>query len=61
LETAIPGLGRAIACLLTGIPINGKIKKVGDYPRADIHKEKSLKYKDKKIGVKGKRTRLLNG
>ena len=28
-ETARPGLGRSIACLLTGTPIRGKQKKVG--------------------------------
>jgi hypothetical protein len=52
LETAIPGLGRAIACLLTGTPIKGKCKKVSDYPRTGIQKEKSLKCKEKKRGVK---------
>jgi hypothetical protein len=52
LETAIPGLGRAIACLLTGAPIKGKIKKVGDCTRTSIRKEKSLRCKDKKSGAK---------
>jgi hypothetical protein len=52
LETAIPGLGRAIACLLTGTPIKGKIKKVGDCSRTGIQKEKSLRCKDKKTGAK---------
>ena len=28
-EVAKPGLGRSIACLLTGTPIRGKQKKVG--------------------------------
>jgi hypothetical protein len=36
LDTAIPGLGRAIACLLTGIPIKGKSKRVGDCPRTGM-------------------------
>jgi hypothetical protein len=36
LETAIPILGRVIACLLTGTPIKGKINKVGNYSRTDI-------------------------
>jgi hypothetical protein len=61
LETAIPGLGRAIACLLTGTPIKGKSTKASDYPRTSFQKEKSLKCKDKKSGVKGKHTRLLDG
>jgi hypothetical protein len=52
LETAIPGLGKAIACLLTGTPIKGKIKKVGDCSRIAIQKEKSLRCKDKKSGAK---------
>jgi hypothetical protein len=54
LDTAIPGLGRAIACLLTGTPIKGKSKKVGDCPRTGVRKEKALRCKDKKSGVIGK-------
>jgi hypothetical protein len=52
LETAIFGLGRAIACLLTGMPIKDKIKKVGDCSCTGIRKEKSLRCKDKKSGAK---------
>jgi hypothetical protein len=52
LETAISRLGKAIACLLTGAPIKGKIKKVGDCSRIAIQKEKSLTCKDKKSGAK---------
>jgi hypothetical protein len=50
LEAAIPGCGRAIACLLTGTEIKGKGKKVDDCPR----KEKSLKCKHKKSGAIGR-------
>jgi hypothetical protein len=39
LDVAIPGLGRSIACLLTGIPIKEKIKKVGGGPRNSIRKK----------------------
>jgi hypothetical protein len=49
LEAAIPGCGRAIACLLTGSTIKSKGKKVGDCPWTDTKKEKSL-------GCKGKRS-----
>jgi hypothetical protein len=51
LETAIPGLGRMIACLLTGTPIKDKIKKVGDCHRTGLRKEKYLRSKDKKSGA----------
>jgi hypothetical protein len=44
LDLLIPGLGRSIACLLTGTPIKGKIKKVGDGLRTGFRKEKSLQY-----------------
>jgi hypothetical protein len=54
LETAIPGLGRAIACLLTGTTIKGKSKTTGDCPQNGIRKEKSLRCKDKKSGAIGK-------
>jgi hypothetical protein len=50
LEVAIPGCGRAIACLLTGTAIKGNGKKVDDSPR----KEKSIKGKHKKSGTIGK-------
>jgi hypothetical protein len=50
LEVAIPGCGRAIACLLMGTAIKGNGKKVDDCPR----KEKSLKCKYKKSGTNGK-------
>jgi hypothetical protein len=50
LEVAIPGCGRAIACLLTGMAIKGNGKKVDDCPR----KEKSMKGKHKKSGTIGK-------
>jgi hypothetical protein len=53
-EVACPGSGRAIACLLTETKIKGKTKKVGDCPRSDILKEKSLRYKDKKSRAMGK-------
>jgi hypothetical protein len=54
LEVAIPGLGRAIACRLTGSTIKDKSKKVGDYPRADIQRKKKLRCKDKKSDSIGK-------
>jgi hypothetical protein len=44
LDVLIPGLGRSIACLLTGTPIKGKIKKVGDGLRTGTQKEKSFWY-----------------
>jgi hypothetical protein len=44
LDVLIPGLGRSIACLLTGTPIKEKIKKVGAGLRTGIRKEKSLGY-----------------
>jgi hypothetical protein len=44
LDLLIPGFGRSIACLLTGTPIKGKIKKVGDGLWTGIRKEKSLQY-----------------
>jgi hypothetical protein len=44
LEAAIPGCGRAVACLLTGTPIKGK-SKVGVSPRTGKRKEKSLRRK----------------
>jgi hypothetical protein len=54
LNTAIPRLGRAIACLLTETPIKGKNKKVGDCPRTGMRKEKLLRCKDNKSGRIGK-------
>jgi hypothetical protein len=45
-EVAIPGCGRAIACLLTGMTIKSN-KEMGDCSRTDIPK-KSLRCKDKK-------------
>jgi hypothetical protein len=54
LDIVIPGLGRAIACLLTGTPIKSKSKKVGDCPRTGIRKEKSLRCKHNKSGTIGK-------
>lgn len=50
-EVAIPGCGRAIACLLTGTTIKGKGNKVDDRSRSDIPKKKSLRCKDKKSGA----------
>ena len=50
-EVAIPGCGRAIACLLTGTTTKGK-SKIGDCPRSS--KEKSLRCKGKKSGTVGK-------
>jgi hypothetical protein len=44
LDVLIPDLGRSIACLLTGMPIKGKIKKMGDGLRTVTRKEKSLRY-----------------
>jgi hypothetical protein len=44
LDVLIPGLGRSIACLLTGMPIKETIKKVGAGLWIDIRKEKSLGY-----------------
>jgi hypothetical protein len=52
LDVAIPGLGRSIACLLTGAPITEKIKKVGGGPRNGIRK-KSLGCKDNKSAATG--------
>jgi hypothetical protein len=54
LDIAIPGLGRAVACLLTGTPIKDKIKKVRDCSWTDMRKEKSLMSKDKKSGARRK-------
>lgn len=51
LENAIPGCGRAIACLLTGTSTKGKSKKVGDRPQTTFRKEKSIRCKEKKIGA----------
>jgi hypothetical protein len=51
LEAANPGIGRALACILTGDTIKSKSKKVSDCPRTGIHKEKSLRRKDKKSGT----------
>jgi hypothetical protein len=48
MDVAIPGLGRSIACLLTGTTIRGKNKKVSDGPRTGIRKEKSLRRKGNK-------------
>jgi hypothetical protein len=53
LDVAIPGLGRSIACLLTGTPIKDKIKKVCGGSRNGIRK-KSLGCKDKKGAATGK-------
>jgi hypothetical protein len=44
LEVALPGCGRAIACLLTGTTIKGK-SKVGACPRTSNRKEKSHRRK----------------
>jgi hypothetical protein len=49
-EDAIPGCGRAIACLLTGTSLKGK-SKVDGCSRTDIPKKKSLRRKDKKSGA----------
>jgi hypothetical protein len=54
LDTAIPGLGRAVACLLMGTPIKDKIKKVGDCSWTGMRKEKSLMSKYKKSGARRK-------
>jgi hypothetical protein len=54
LEAAIPGCGRAIACILTGTTIKRKSKKVDDCPRSGTRKEKPLKCKGKKSGAIGK-------
>jgi hypothetical protein len=54
LEAAVPGCGRAIACLLTGSTIKSKSKKASDCPRTGIRKEKSLKGKGKKGEAIGK-------
>ena len=53
-EVAIPGCGRAIACLLTGSTIKGKNKKMSDCPPPSISKVKSLRSKAKKGGAIGK-------
>jgi hypothetical protein len=49
-EAAIPGCGRAIACLLTGTTLKGK-GKVDECFGTDIPEKKSLRCKDKKSGV----------
>jgi hypothetical protein len=49
LETAIRGLGRAIACLLIGTPIKDKIKKVGDCSRTGIGKRSHSGVKTRKV------------
>jgi hypothetical protein len=49
-EAAIPGCGRAIACLLTGTTLKGK-GKVDECSGTDIPKKKSLRCKDKKNGA----------
>jgi hypothetical protein len=54
LEDVSPGSGRVIACLLTGLKINGKNKKVDYFPRTSIRKGKSLRSKDKKSAIMGK-------
>jgi hypothetical protein len=53
LDVLIPGLGRSIACLLTGTPIKEKIKKVGDGLQTGIRKEKSLRY-NKSVNIRMK-------
>jgi hypothetical protein len=50
LDVVIPGFGRVIACLLTGMKIKDKSKKVGDCPQTGTRKGKSLRCKDKKSG-----------
>jgi hypothetical protein len=47
LDVVIPGLGRSIACLLTGTPIKDKIKNMCGGPQNGIQ-NKSLGCKDKK-------------
>jgi hypothetical protein len=49
-EDAIPGCGRAIACLLTGTSLKGK-RKVDECSRTDIPKKRSLRCKDNKSGA----------
>jgi hypothetical protein len=51
LEAANLGIGRALACILTGDIIKSKSKKVSDCPRTGIQKDKSLRRKDKKSGT----------
>ena len=53
LEAAIPGCGRAFACLLTGTTSKRK-RKVGDCTRTSARKERSLRCKDQKSGAIGK-------
>ncbi|KAE8784729.1 hypothetical protein D1007_41621 [Hordeum vulgare] len=50
-EAIIPGTGRLIACLLTGMTFKGKYKKAIDCPQTDIVKGKSLRCKGKKKDV----------
>jgi hypothetical protein len=47
-DVLIPGLGRSIACLLTGTPIKKKNEKMGNGSRISIRKEKSLRSKHNK-------------
>jgi hypothetical protein len=54
LDILIPGFGRAIACLLTGMEIKGKSNKVGDCRQTGTRKDKSLRCKDNKSGDTGK-------
>jgi hypothetical protein len=44
LDVLITGLGRSVACVLTGTQIKEKIKKVGAGLQTGIRKEKSLGY-----------------
>jgi hypothetical protein len=53
-EVAIPGCGKAIACLLIGLTTKDKGKKVDDCSRTNIPRKKSLKCKDKKSCAIGK-------
>jgi hypothetical protein len=59
LDVLILGLGRSIACLLTGTPLKGKIEKAGDGLRTGIRKEKSLR-RNKSVN-KGKASAVLDG
>jgi hypothetical protein len=54
LGAAVPGCGRALACLLTGSTLKSKSKKVGDCARTGTGKEKSLRLKGKKKDAIGK-------
>jgi hypothetical protein len=57
---ANPGIGRAIACILTRDTIKSKSKKVSDCPCIGIQKEKSLRRKERRVALQESRMRLFD-